>query len=282
MSFFNQFPTRSYRIKGTSVLTNITDIYRYVDVNDLQIDKNVSYLWHNISEGDRPDIISRKLYGDPRYYWTFFIINDHLKDGVLDAWPKSSEELERYLEDQYDKYAVIEMIPSTTIPYTTLNSTVNGIDISYENLRIVTTTAENSTKWKIAEYDSDRFQIWIIKNTKEASSDFNAFKSILDSGFKIQLVNDETPGTVKYAEVKEKNKVWSSIATNEIIKDVTFRISSKNTWYIGREAPYNSTDNISWAIHEIKLNDSKRNIRVLPLNSIRDFSESYREILNNE
>lgn len=279
MSFFNQFPIRSYRIKGTSVLTNITDIYRYVDVNDLQIDKNVSYLWHNISEGDRPDIISRKLYGDPRYYWTFFIINDHLKDGVLDAWPKSSEELERYLEDQYDKYAVIEMIPSTT-----LNSTVNGIDMSYENLRIVTTTTAatgKSFKWKIAEYDSDRFQIWIIKNTKEAS-DFNTFKSILDNGFKMQLVNDETPGTVKYAEVVENNKAWLSIATNKIIEDAIFRISSKNTWYIGREAPYNSTDNISWAIHEIKLNDAKRNIRVLPLNSIRDFSESYREILNNE
>ena len=172
MSFFKNFPLIGYNLKADGLIINITDIFRNADVNDILADSNNSYFWYNINNGDRPDVVSRILYGDSRYYWTFFIINDHLKDGVLDAWPKSSGELERYLEDQYDSYSVIEFYPhpdlalvvTTTTPPTsatlngidlhysaTLNginlyysATLNGIDLYYEHLRI-TVTSLNDT-----------------------------------------------------------------------------------------------------------------------------------------
>ena len=108
MSFFSQFPTISYDTNKDGVLDEVTDIFRYVDVKDSKIDDLVTYTYYEIEEGDRPDIVSQKLYGTPDYYWTFFIINDSLKHGMED-WPKSNQELEDFLQENFGKLSIKKM-----------------------------------------------------------------------------------------------------------------------------------------------------------------------------
>jgi hypothetical protein len=59
------------------------------------------YTFYDIQDGERPDVISQKLYGSPEYYWTFFMINDSLVNYYTD-WPLSNTDLQVMIDKKYD------------------------------------------------------------------------------------------------------------------------------------------------------------------------------------
>lgn len=104
---FRKFPQIDYSFSEKRTATKIVDIFRAIRANDLTKDDVSLYQFYDISDGDRPDTVSDRLYGDTQYHWTFFMVNDTLREG-LEAWPKAQNELEKYLELQYDSVAVLE------------------------------------------------------------------------------------------------------------------------------------------------------------------------------
>lgn len=107
--FFSQFPKTKYDFEANGILTTIVDIFRFVKANDRFLDDVSLYKFYQVTDGDRPDIVSEKLYGTPDYYWTFFIINEHLKSGIT-GWPMSSMQLQEYMDQEYQG-TVIETYP---------------------------------------------------------------------------------------------------------------------------------------------------------------------------
>ena len=65
-----------------------------------------------LKTGERPDIVSQRLYGTSEYYWTFFVVNEFLHDGLA-AWPMSQEDLQEYMDKEYEGW-VITTRPSIT------------------------------------------------------------------------------------------------------------------------------------------------------------------------
>jgi len=112
MSFFRQFPKIEYDFNRQGVLQNMVDIFRSVRPLPSFVDNYSAYKFYEIKNGERPDIVSKRLYGTSQYYWTFFVINDFLHDGMR-SWPMSQEDLEQYMEKQYEGYA-IETNPKIT------------------------------------------------------------------------------------------------------------------------------------------------------------------------
>lgn len=110
MRFFSQFPLTDYKINGSNTNTSLIDIYRHVDVNETLIDDITSYRYYDIKDGERPDVVSHKLYGNPEYHWTFFVANEKLNS--LDDWPRSYNEQISYIDKKYDEYSVLEFIPT--------------------------------------------------------------------------------------------------------------------------------------------------------------------------
>ena len=105
MSFFKLFPKVGYDLNNTGVLQNIVNIYRSVRPLQEFIDEVTTYKFYEIKNGERPDIVSQRLYGTPDYYWTFFIVNEYLHDGLA-SWPMSQEDLQSYMSTEYDGYAI--------------------------------------------------------------------------------------------------------------------------------------------------------------------------------
>lgn len=269
MSFFQQFPKINYDLILDGSQTSVVDIFRNVDVNDVLSDSTNAYQWLNIVNGDRPDIVSYKLYGDVRYYWTFFILNDSLKGGLQD-WPKSHAELERFLEDQYDAYSVIEF---SNITQTT--ATLNGLDMTNPNIYLTNTSAlrrENETKndpnpanrfvaprWKVFKYDPARFQLWITKPEYLNTGGISSFTYGVNNGF--SLTSTDATWLETYSKWLHDNNItlWQNIVANSensstsdlfytnLQSYVVFlpRISAtgnRYAWYVGREAPIDFTD----------------------------------------
>lgn len=105
MSYFKQFPKLSYDFDRNGILQNVVNIYKSVRPLSIFEDNLNTYTFYNIKNGERPDIVSQRLYGTPRFYWTFFIINEYLHDGLA-AWPMSQEKLHKYMKEEYSGVAI--------------------------------------------------------------------------------------------------------------------------------------------------------------------------------
>jgi len=88
MSYFKNFPTVGYNFgdeTDTTVIQNITVMSEIID----QIKDNITiYRDYYIPEGERPDQTSMKLYETPHLHWTFFLMNDNLREV---GWPLSNK-----------------------------------------------------------------------------------------------------------------------------------------------------------------------------------------------
>ena len=105
MAFFSLFPKVGYDLRNDGVLQNIVNLYRSVRPLQNFVDDVSAYKFYTIKNGERPDIVSDRLYGTPDFYWTFFIVNDFLHDGLA-SWPLSQEDLQLYMNTEYSGYAI--------------------------------------------------------------------------------------------------------------------------------------------------------------------------------
>jgi len=105
LSFFKLFPTIEYDIFRNGIKSDFVDIYRFASPVMEMLDNEMSYKYYEILNGERPDIVSMNLYGTPSFYWTFFLVNEYLHDG-LGVWPMSQENLASYMDQQYNGYAI--------------------------------------------------------------------------------------------------------------------------------------------------------------------------------
>jgi len=104
--FFSQFPKVAYDFNRTGTIQQMVNIFRSVRPETVTALNNVTlYKDYKVVDGMRPDVLSQVLYGTPDFYWTFFIINDFLHDG-LQVWPMSQEILRQYIEKNYSGKAL--------------------------------------------------------------------------------------------------------------------------------------------------------------------------------
>ena len=98
MSYFERFPLYAYDLEDTQNQTLITDILRRVNlkgnvrVNTLVFDE------YNVQDGDQPDIVARKYYGDSELHWIIVTINNITSRY---DWPLDQVALSDFVNDKY-------------------------------------------------------------------------------------------------------------------------------------------------------------------------------------
>ena len=105
--FLDLFPKTIYDINKTTgtysnfdLVTNIT--FRFGILKDVL--KNVtSYYNYSIHDGDRPEIIAEKVYGDTEAYWIILYAND-IYDPQYD-WPMNYDTFKNYINNKYGSVA---------------------------------------------------------------------------------------------------------------------------------------------------------------------------------
>ena len=108
MNYFKFFPTTRY-LYGDETTSDIArNLAAYASVIDEIKDQIAFYSTLYIQEGERPDQLSQRLYGTPNHHWTFFLINDKLKER---GWPVSNREILKKAAKDYPYYAVTTQTP---------------------------------------------------------------------------------------------------------------------------------------------------------------------------
>ena len=196
MKFFSQFPKVPYSFDEftPSINTQIIDMYRYVDVNRNITNDLAAYLTYSIKDGERPDQVSHKLYKTPDYHWTFFIINELLKEGTKN-WPKSYIELDQYVKRNYGSYSVLEFLPKERFDK-------NGVFLKYNNyfgslvfdgrLKMVRDIEGKNLQAEPVLYDAEKLQLWV----KNVGSSF--------------LSNDNAEYYLEYEGSNKQKLAWAN------------------------------------------------------------------------
>ena len=103
--FFQHYPQISYNISGTkpAKLKTIINLMEKAKLKLMVKDDIVSYFPYSIMEGERPDHVSKKVYGNVKYTWLIFLINN-ITDPIYD-WPLGTREFGAYVKNKYGSLA---------------------------------------------------------------------------------------------------------------------------------------------------------------------------------
>jgi len=96
--YFQRFPFVNYNFGDNEANTIFPNITAYIDIVDQLKDEVSFYEKYTILDGDRPDIVSQKLYDTPDYHWTFFLMNDGLRES---GWPLTEREMRALVKKRY-------------------------------------------------------------------------------------------------------------------------------------------------------------------------------------
>ena len=99
--FFQHYPQISYDISGRKPVKvkTVINLMKKAKLKGLVVDDIVSYYPYSIMEGERPDHVSEKIYGNVKYTWLIFLINN-ITDTIYD-WPLATREFGAYIKNKY-------------------------------------------------------------------------------------------------------------------------------------------------------------------------------------
>ena len=166
--YFNKIPKIYYDFEGSKEPKIVTNLLRRVGMRAKLKSNTLIYDTYDVKEGETPEMIAFKLYGDSELHWIVLMIND-----ITDRyhqWPMNFSQFNEYLNDKY--------------------SNPDGIH-HYE-----TTQTSGDTKVKIEvinDVDEDAYTgLTPITNREYEESEQDAKRSIrlLDPSFVDQFVDE--------------------------------------------------------------------------------------------
>ena len=97
--FFKHIPNIQYDFKSDGKFHRAKDLFRKVSTWSYLQDGISGYNYYRITEGERPDVVASRLYGDGTLYWLFFLVNENLQD--FNDWPKSNQLFIKFMDRKY-------------------------------------------------------------------------------------------------------------------------------------------------------------------------------------
>ena len=103
--FFSHYTQIDYNITGTAPpkYKTINNKMNRAKFKNIVGDTIVAYNPYSIPENERPDVTAMKFYGDVKFTWLIFLIND-IHDPLFD-WPLNSREFGNYVKNKYGTLA---------------------------------------------------------------------------------------------------------------------------------------------------------------------------------
>jgi hypothetical protein len=191
--YFNFFPKTLYTIdtKNVNVVNNIVSRFNFE--NKFKENTAVSYEY-DIKDGDTPEIIAAKFYGDSERHWIVLLFND-IFDPQFD-WPMPYDTMVKFMNEKYKEFSGAQLgsnwaksqihayykIQKRTI-LSTNTITIDKFEVDSNTYNV----SVNSTN-TITLPDSQSLKIEI---SKETQSYYDYEMELNDSKRKIKLLRPE-------------------------------------------------------------------------------------------
>ena len=271
--FFNKFPTVEYDIYENGRYQLMSNIFRQVRVKNKRIDSSIAYTYVYANE-DRPDQLSYRLYDTTEYYWTFFMLNEHLAWGMKN-WHMGHSVLDDYIDKTYAYHNIrLYRMADDDINY---NSIQDKYAIGYYMYGETSGAVGRITG---RHYDSNSLD-FVYESTEE----FIEWEHIMI----VNLGN-------RYVDLRYVD--WGYVLSTETVEDIwdkydirtgrnavrywwDYDIKQKHNNYehfdLTVDSPYGVVTN---EVYETEMNDQRNKVRVLRKEYIDEFSMEFRRLVN--
>lgn len=240
--YFDAFPIVDYKFGDEDFVVPIENLSIYVDIVDQVKRSSSTYQNYDILPDERPDQVSYKLYNTTDYYWTFFLMNNSLRER---GWPLSARKIEEFAKREYKERVV-----------TTESSLISNFEVGTE----VIGTLSSSTG-KIIHRDVGLGQIWLDNSTAD----------LWQAGETINSTN-KTP-TESIVCLSSELRYQAAHHYNDANGDWADIIPTD-----ARPAGFAE---VSWEQRLIKQNDELKSIIVLKPEVISEVVKSFREAIKS-
>lgn len=124
-NFFKNFPLVGYNFGNETNPALFQNISSYIKIIDDLRDDIAFYTTVHIQDYDRPDNFSYKLYGTTEFYWTFYYLNDDIRES---GWPIPQQDLLPKAKIDYPHRTVTTTgnISKTFLPGHTVTGALSG------------------------------------------------------------------------------------------------------------------------------------------------------------
>ena len=148
--YFKQFPTIPYDSKGTGEFKSVKNLLRRVGIRAKVKANTMLYDTYDVKNGETPESIAFKLYGNAELHWVIMMINN-ITDRYHD-WPMTEAQFLQFLKD---KYSNINGIHHYEISQTSGN-TKKKIDIGTDNTDYPSATLITNYEYEQEQQDAKR------------------------------------------------------------------------------------------------------------------------------
>jgi hypothetical protein len=242
--YFENFPLINYSLDNGVSSFVMTDFFRRVKADANSILGSSAYYEYQLADGDTPEILAHKLYGDPNLHWVILITNETI-DPRFD-WAQTEISLTNYIRDKYGAAKVnaahhYENSSGDTVYYRAFTGTVD----------VATTSAGSSIA---------------VVGTGTAFT-----TEVLSTAFAVRFGTTTTAYTV----VAVNNNTSITVSGAAVTVAVVGKIMIDNFSYSSTVTRVTNTE------YEQAINETRRTIRVIKPQYVPRFIESFIGILNN-
>ncbi len=109
--YFNNIENIVIDVDGSGNVDVLKNLTSRAKVSDDLMNNTGYYETVAIQDGERPDIMAKRLYNNEEYHWTFLLLNPQIKN-IWDDWPMKYSQLIEYCTEKY-QYLVADVSPET-------------------------------------------------------------------------------------------------------------------------------------------------------------------------
>jgi len=242
IGFFKNIPNIQYDFNSDGKFFRAKDMFRKVSVWSYLQEGVSGYNYYRITEGERPDIVASRLYGDATLYWTFFLVNENLQD--LNDWPKSNQVFNKFIDRKYSGTCLIadsstDIVSSATSKWklgekvlqtvtgaygfiTEVNPTHNRITLN----SVVGTFTTDSVVTSTRGLNEKTFTVSSVTREQDVINhyiDSNDFRTTVSTGnspvtnLQHELVINDDKHLIRYIEPKHINTIVNEF--KELVRD---------------------------------------------------------------
>ena len=97
--YFDNFPVIIYDSVGQGKYKDVTNLLRRIAMRSKVKSNTLMFDTYDVKEGETPEMIADKLYGDPELHWVIMLVND-----ITDRyhqWPMNTPQFLAFINDKY-------------------------------------------------------------------------------------------------------------------------------------------------------------------------------------
>ena len=148
--YFDNFPTIIYDSEKENVFKDVKNLLRRVGIRAKVKSNALLYDTYDVKNGETPESLAFKLYGDAELHWVIMLLND-ITDRYHD-WPMTEAQFSQFVQDKYDNVdGTHHSEISQSSGYTSIK-----IDVGTSNTNYPSATLITNYEYEQSQQDSKR------------------------------------------------------------------------------------------------------------------------------